>query len=119
MPSGRPRNLDELKDFIRHAKPGSGQVQKAISEAQTLGIRGFTTLLQAVAHERTSKAWEKALEIKSAMDARTDLRGNVYTYTVSRAAQRCIVPLVSAAPSGPSTTSPQLCLLNYGRSIAL
>lgn len=85
--SARTRNLDELKEFVRHAKPGSGQVLKAISEAQSLGIRGFTTLLQSVAHERTSSAWQKALEIKSAMDARTDLRGNVYTYTVSRAGQ--------------------------------
>ncbi len=47
-----------------------------------LGIRGFTSLLQAVSKGRSPRAWEKALEIKAVMEQRPDLRPNLFTYSV-------------------------------------
>ena len=49
-----------------------------------LGIRGFTSLLQAVSKGRSPRAWEKALEIRAVMEQRSDLRPNLFTYSVLR-----------------------------------
>ena len=70
------------------AAAGTGEVRGAISSATfSVGIRGYTTLLHGMAREgyRSSRAWEKALEIRDAMRARQDLKENVFTYSVSTA----------------------------------
>ena len=106
MPSGEaPASIEDLKAAIWHAQPGSGQVQRAITNATfKLGIRGFTSLLQGVSRERNARAWEKALEIRSVMEKRSDLRGNVYTYSVRSChhARGCSAQAFDDSASGQS-----------------
>ena len=74
------------------------QPPQVISSATfKLGIRGFTSLLQAVSKGRSPRAWEKALEIRAVMEQRSDLRPNLFTYSVLRVTRLSPVPLVASS----------------------